>query len=203
VNGLHVTSTSDVSLDTLSQQTQALSLHVPVEVDPRQAGFKSFDPPSWVHFFQDPHFWIETFVGGLAFEFAKAAAKVTWRQGGRVKLATIAGADAALREFVECVSILREHLGASTALRLGLPVPNDWFGTLLSLEGNDPDLLAAQVSLFLVHLPALEQLLEMHAAHSATGFFLSLSDTGEMIVEWYDKTTLTPYKETLRLPDVA
>jgi hypothetical protein len=113
------------------------------------------------------------------------------------------GTDLALKEFVDCLSILREHFGSTTGLLVGCPVPDDWFGTSMSLEGDQPVQLAAQVALFLAHLPALERFLDEHVSEVATGFFLSLTDDGDMVIEWQDRATLSRHREILLLPDVA
>jgi hypothetical protein len=71
------------------------------------------------------------------------------------------------------------------------------------LEGDQPAQLAVQVALFLAHALALERFLEEHGSESATGFFLTLTDEGDMLIEWQDRTTLKRHHTTLVLPDVA
>ena len=195
-----ITSTSDVSLEKLRRATSTLSSRIALQIDPLQGSFKSFEAPSWVHFFQSPEFWVEAFVGGLSYDLVKEAGRKAWRHRGDLQIVAREGTDLALRELAECLVILRKNLGAETALRIGFPIPDDWFGSLMLLEGDQPAVLAMQVSLFLAHVPALERFLDEHTADVATGFFFSLTDEGDMLIEWRDRTTFAKHRHTLVLP---
>jgi hypothetical protein len=203
VASLLITSTSDISLEDLEHLTRPLARRISIDIDPQQAGFKSFDAPSFLHFLQEPQFWIQTLAGGVAVDLLKAGSKKAWRHRNDAAALLKGGADLALKEFIECLVILKEHYGPRTGLAVGCPIPDDWFGTLLFLEGDEPVLLCTQVALFLAHAPALEIFLESHAGDVATGFFLSLTDDGDMVVEWQDRATLKPRREILSLHDVA
>jgi hypothetical protein len=63
--------------------------------------------------------------------------------------------------------------------------------------------IATDVTLFLLHLPALETFYLDHADDLAGQVTLTLTDDGDMLVDWMDDETLTPQRARFPLPDVA
>ena len=90
--------------------------------------------------------------------------------------------------------------------QLGLPFPDDHFGTRLRIEGSTAAEFATDLSLFLYHLPALADLLKSEALdeHAVVGqISLRLTDTADLEVSWMDRASLEVVSRRLRLPDAV
>jgi len=100
------------------------------------------------------------------------------------------------------IAALRGRLSAKATIGVGLAVPNDYFTTRLALDGDDRDLLCAQLALFVHHLPALNDFMATHGlddGKASTGVFLALQDDGSLLVSWHDAETLEVKEHILPL----
>ena len=98
-----------------------------------------------------------------------------------------------LRRVGDAIADLRARLSDRTTIAVGLPTPSDYFATRLRLEGNNPDLICAQLALFIHHIPALNALIKKHGldtGRAGTGIFLELRDDGSLLVSWHDSDSL-------------
>jgi hypothetical protein len=201
---MKVVLTSDVSLPELRHFSNELRTELQVEVEDSQIFLRSAEPPSWVALLANADWWVKGLAAYAALfvaELVKEGAKETWRQRGKaLAAATLVGGQ--LRRLGGAIAALRGRLSARTTIGIGLPVPNDYFTTRLALEGDEPDLLCAQLALFVHHLPALKQLLATHGiaeGGAATGVFLSLQDDGSLLVSWHEAETLKVREHVLPL----
>lgn len=203
---MRIISTADVSLDSVRELANDLGTELPTEVDESQIFMRSTEPPSWVSLLADADVWVKllgAYAALFVAELVKEAAKDTWRNRGKA----VAGAGAILvrgqlRRLATAIAALRKRLSQRTSIGVGLPVPNDYFSTRLALEGGDPDLLCAQLALFVHHLPAISALVEEHGlaeGGAATGLFLALQDDGSILVSWHDPKTLEIRRKILSL----
>jgi len=201
---MRIISTADVSLDSVRDLASDLGNELPTEVDESQIFRRSTEPPSWVALLADADMWVKllgAYAALFVAEVVKEAAKDTWRNRGKA----VAGAilvRGQLRRLASAIAALRKRLSQRTSIGVGLPVPNDYFSTRLALEGDDPDLLCAQLALFVHHLPAISALVEEHRlaeGGAATGLFLALQDDGSILVSWHDPKTLEIREKLLSL----
>lgn len=205
---LSIHSTSDVSLATLEEFNAELPIELRGEVASSQIFLRSADPPSWVTFLADADWWIKALAawGALyAAEITKEAGKDTWKNRGQLLAAARRLGAGITSALARSVATLAGRLPARTSLRLGVPVPNDYFSTTLELDGHDPHDVALDLAVFLLHLPALMKLIDERKLQdqAATGVFLVICDDMGLEVAWADAETLRPERVVLRFPDPA
>jgi hypothetical protein len=205
---LSIHSTADVSLATLEEFNAELPSEIRGEVASSQIFLRSADPPSWVTFLADADWWIKALAawGALyAAEITKEAGKDSWRNRGRLLAAGRRLGVGMTSAFARSISTLADRLHARTSLRIGVPVPDDYFSTTLQLDGHNPHDVALDLVAFVLHLPALMKLIDGQKLqdNAASGVLLVIKDDMSMEVSWADAQTLRPERVVLRLPDPA
>jgi hypothetical protein len=205
---MQIVSTSDVPLPLLHQWASGLDPGFEAAVDQGQVHLRSTDAPSWVTFLAEASWWSKLLAAYAALyvaEIVKEAGKDTWRNRAKA-LSAAKTAGNRLRELADAVADLRRRVGAPTTLGIGLPVPNEFFSTRLTLEGTDSDELVPQLALFIHHLPALSRFIAEQGladGRVATGLFLRLRDDGALLVSWHDRLTLEIHEHVLEVEDDA
>jgi hypothetical protein len=199
LTAFQVKATEDVAEEELQRFAAQLRLRFEVEVDESRAFFKAATAPSWVHVLQTPDFWLLTVAGNLAWDAVKAVIKDPTKVREEIR-SVVSGA---VLDFSVALALLRDRLGRQTEVWIGCPVPNDWFSTLMLIRSGEAEEVAADLALFLLHLPALEKFYLDHTDEITGQVTLTLTDEGDMLIDWMDDETLTPQQSRFRLPDVA
>jgi len=188
-------STRDVSLEILREFGEDLGSDFDLEVDDSQTMLLSEGPPSWIHLIAQSEWWLNGLAVASALyvaELIKESAKETWKNKAKVAAAFV-GVTNKVRTFAEKIIKLRQRLPERTAVVLALPVPHDYFGSMLALSARDADTLTVEIALFVHHLPALGKLMreaDLEGSRTATGLFLVLLDNGDLKVSWVDRDSM-------------
>jgi hypothetical protein len=100
---------------------------------------------------------------------------------------------------------LRASLPERTKLVLGLPIPDDYFGVRFELVGRDEEILAAEISLFVRYVPAIEKLIQTEELRGkVTGaIILLIQEDLSLKVTWMNRQLLKIEERVLRLSDEA
>jgi len=191
---LRARSTADVSLKDLDALRADLAPEISLVVEGGQIRMLSADPPSWVSFLADAPWWVQTlglYASVYVAELFKEAAKTTWKERASIASAASRGAGQIARLARVLVRFSRSRRRDSQ-LRLALPIPNDYFGVSLEIIGREEDLVAAEIALFVRHVPAIEALLGQEAVRSRiTGLVaVQLLEDGSAKLTWMNKETL-------------
>lgn len=190
-----ITSTSDVDLDMLQALSMELEPELSLEVSDQQFFFKSVEPPSWILFLAEAPWWLKALAAYSSLyvgELVKEAAKETWKSRAKVIGGVGAATRGALITFAANLGGLRQRIARKTDLFLGLPFPDDYFCTMLRIEGKRAAEFEAQIALFVHHLPALLRLIESERLSKSTvagGISLRLLDNSGLEVRWQDNMT--------------
>lgn len=201
---MRIESTRDVSLSALHQLRDELGPDIEVVVEENQVILLSAEPPSWVTFFAEVDLWIKLLAAYAAVyvgEIVKEAAKDTWRNRSK-GFAAIHGAGDLIKKLALGLYNLRRRLSNRTGLIVGLPGPNEHFGTRLALSGSDPDEIAAEVALFVHYLPALQDLIRaerLDQGKVAVSLGFEILPDGSLNVWWQDKETHAQQRRVLPL----
>src|SRR6266567_9622734 len=151
--------TSDIDPAVLEILRADLAPELELTIDERSIVLKSAEPPSWIQFFADAPWWVKV-LGAYATlyvaELVKEAAKETWRERAKLARRTVAAGNTVVKLARSLVK-LRGALPGRSKLILGLPVPDDYFGVRFELVGKDEEILAAEISLFVRYVPAIEK----------------------------------------------
>lgn len=205
---LSLHSTSDVSLATLEDFNAELPTELRGEIVSSQIYLRSADPPSWVTFLADADWWIKALAAWVALyvaEIAKEAGKDTWKNRGRLLAAGRRLGARATSAFARSISRLAGRLEARTELWIGVPVPDYFFSTTIRLDGQDPHDVTLTLAAFILHLPALIELINEQNLqdNAASGVLLVIRDDMSLEVSWANAETLRPERAVLQLPDPA
>ena len=139
---MRLQSTCDIPLKLLREFSSNLQHDIEVEVDENQTVFRSAEPPSWIAFFAQADWWIKALAAYGALyvaEIVKEAGKATWK--GLMNLAS-ARENNKLNRMATELETLKAQLRKNTKIEIGLPIPNDHFGTRLELHGASSGELA-------------------------------------------------------------
>ena len=198
--------TADVPLSLLREFQRELAPDIDLEIEERQAFFKSAEAPSWVIFFAESEWWVKALAAYAALyvaELVKEAAKDTWKARGKAVSAARASLGR-ISNFAERFSSLRRRLPPRTKLHIGLPFPDEHFATRLEIEGSEADEIAVQIALFVYHLLALKHLIESEELSNETiaaGISLKLLPDASLEVSWSDGSSFSPMRRVLSIND--
>ena len=195
MNAAKISATEDVDQAVLTELESLIAIDLPVKLDECRTFLRSAEPPSWISFIAQSDWWVKGLAAYAALylaEIVKEAAKDTWKNKGKAETAVI-GTSNKLWRFASSLFQAKLKSRANTYITIGLPIPDDTYTTLLRSQSTDADDLAVEVALFVLHVPALVQLLN-HARipeGSALGWVSAeLLPNGSLQVKWMDKETL-------------
>jgi hypothetical protein len=188
---MRISATADVSEAQLQTLARELAWVSSVEVDASRTFYKSVEPPSWIVLFEHVPTWVAALGPAVALftsELLKEAAKDAYRNKAAVGRALAMPIVAPLRGVASALARFR-RAGGRTQIDIGVPTPDDHFGTRLRLEGQDEDSLALEIALFVKHSGALAVALEK-ARGGGPGVVgqvvLKLHPDGAMSAQWMD-----------------
>lgn len=196
--------TSDVPKAQIDDLYRDLRPYVRVEIDKGIVGYKSTDAPSWIRLIGDLPWWQQAFSAYAALyvaELVKEAAKESWRSRSKV-VSAIFSTTNSLRAIARAIKVSADTYETRTEVVLFLPEPDSYFGTGLRLLTDSSDELEVQLALFVHHLAGIREIIDRNSALNsdpATGYFLQISDSGDMCVEWFHPNTLEKQSVTLSL----
>lgn len=203
---LRATSTADIQLQSLWAFRDELSDDLDIVVDESQVYLCSIEPPSWVQFFAESSWWVQAFGAYSAVyvaELVKEAAKTTWAERAAIARKTLR-AKQKLGAFARRLAMLCATLPKHSQLVIGLPVPDNHFGTRFELLGRDEDVLAAEVAVFASFVPALEGLVrteQLDKGRVVGAINLMVTEQLCLKVAWMDKETLSINERLLQHPE--
>ncbi len=200
----YLRSTSDVPIEILKGFSSDLQRQMDVDVDEKQIHLLSADPPSWISLFADVPWWVKLTGGIYLTEIVKEAAQDSWKN--RALLAKVPrSAASTVNRLAVAIRDLVARLPHPTRFKIGLPLPDEHFGTSLDLAPSDVEQIEDTLYLFLAHLPQLDQLIQMQHETGCRvfgGLRLRLLDNGDVEVSWLEKSpvgALGQRREVLRL----
>jgi hypothetical protein len=161
-----------------------------------QAGevfLKSAEPPSFIQIMADALQWLSPLkVAATIFlsQLAKEAATDIYKNKQQIGRALANAAAAPLRLAAAALKRARESSLRPPGLVVGLPIPDDYFGTALWLPGDSEEDIAWLVARFVVRAQIIEQLIqaEISAGRLPLGRVQVIpTDTGGFLLRWVDQ----------------
>lgn len=183
--------TSDVSQATLQEFGRDLGPDFDFAVSDSRILLRSAEPPSWIQLFADAPWWIQglgAYAALYVAELVKEAGKTTWKERAKLVPASFRTGNA-LGKLTHALLRLGGGADERTKLVLGLPVPDDYFGVRFELVGRGEDIVAAEIALFVRHLPALEVLLAREVIPQGVvgAVNVLVRDDGAIMVAWMSR----------------
>jgi hypothetical protein len=204
VSSMKATATSDVDHAALELLREQLQPDLELSLDEHAIILRSAEPPSWVQFFAEAPWWIkalEAYAALYVAEIVKAAGKETWKERAKLTRAAVGTGNKVLKLARSFVA-LRDRIPKKTKLVLGLPVPDDYFGTRFELIGENENIIAAEIALFIRYVPAIERIIEAEGlrAGKVTGAItLRIAEDSSLRVTWMNRESLKIEDRTLHL----
>lgn len=198
---LNLLATDDIPEQSLQRLRDSLRNVDSVSSEGRMC-FRSIEAPSWVRLIGEASWWVQLFAGISALyvaELVKEAGKETWKSRARLVSAAINGA----RKLKELSVALFQFKGQAvdrTEIVVALPEPHEYFGTQLRITGGSAEEIEVELALFLHYLPAFKNLMKSHqdsGDRTATGYFMELSDAGDLHIFWFDHDSLKRCEATI------
>jgi hypothetical protein len=186
---MRISATADVPEVQLQALAQDLSAVTSAEVDEARTFYKSVEPPSWIALLEHIPTWAAVLGPSAALvlnELLKEAAKDAYRNKVAIGRILAKPLVAPLKAMSSALARFRTA-NRRSQIEIGAPVPDDYVGTRLRLEGEDEESLALEIALFVKHSGAIATVLEQ-AQRGDAGVvgkaFLTLLPDGGLRVEW-------------------
>jgi hypothetical protein len=182
--------TADVPDSSLAALASDLEELGGIETEEHRAFFKSAEPPSWVVLFEHVPTWVILLGPAAAVflnELLKEAAKDTWRNKKAIARALTKPLARPLRVACEAIGRFGRSATPRTSVHVGVPRPEDFFGTRLTLARADAHSTAVELALFIHHCEGIQRLLDdlEHGDEGVVGqITLTLLPDGGMQAEW-------------------
>ena len=176
-----------------------LSEHLKVS-EPRFISVRSVDPPSVLQLLGDPVDWLPLKAAAAAYllTLAKRAGDATWDWGtslfnsNKVKpLASVA----------KTLATAAARVDGEVTIFVGLNIPDDHFGTAISIKPGDPEEGARVLASFIVHVEQISKAMqaEIEAGHTPLrSARIELQDDGSLLIRWVAQADFSRHE--LRIP---
>ena len=190
------------SVDDAVSIRAALSRHLQVS-KPVSVRQQSIDPPSFIQLLGSAAAWQILLKPAAAFakEFfgtlGKKTAEATWDSAAEWKK------NEDLRPLVDVVTALvaaADRVGGEVKIVVGLNIPDDHFGTVLSTDSRDPLEVARILSAFVARAERLSDMMqsEIERGHEPIGdVLIELARDGSMTIRWHAGSDFKAYEERI------
>ncbi|HET9814038.1 MAG TPA: hypothetical protein VFP57_10350 [Sphingomicrobium sp.] len=197
---IRIQSTGDILLEKLEAVFAESVVAELTEIDERQYFFKSMDAPSWVQLLANVNEWVALLGGGLSVYVAgilAEAGKDTWKKRASIPKGVRRGSRMLL-ELARKIVTLQNVVGPATRIEIGIPISDDHYSALLPINVGSPEEVELQLARFSAQAVALSDLLGQSDVKPLGWVILSLTERGDLLVQWSDAETLQRHEETLR-----
>jgi len=187
--------TEDISQETKQNLEASLRGLVTFE-DQRITHLRSTEPPSWLKVFADVAEWISPLkvIATVFFsQLAKNAADDLWKNKARIAVLLRETAALPLRKFAEALSEAKRGSQANTDIVVGLPIPDDHFGTALIVPTETIEDAAAALAVFVCHAEEIDATVRAAIEGGegpASSVRILLRPNGQVLLRWQHQKTL-------------
>ena len=129
------------------------------------------------------------FLSSYGKKIAEKAAEATWEDREKIKSVLQEGAVKPLRLVASAFAKAKAKISGPTQVRVGLPIPDDYFATMLEIEETDEVGYAIAIAYFVLKAEQIEQEIKRHAADKGIegAVKLTLEPGGAFVASWYDE----------------
>lgn len=126
-------------------------------------------------------------------ELSKQAAQDIWKNKKKVIKALSKPIVNPLKLFVSAVSKAKEKIGNQATISIGIPFPDDYFGTVLVIQPEDSEEIVKLISIFINNLENIQN--ELHIISKLDNgpsgpVFIEIKDEKELLIKWFGKKEL-------------
>lgn len=168
--------------------------------EPCVAVTRSIDPPSFLQLLGDALDWLPLKAAAAFYlsTLAKRAGDATW--DGLTALFNSKEVKP-LAEVAKTLTEAANKVNGEVTIVAGLNIPDDHFGTAISIKPGDPEEVARVLASFIVHVEQIKKAMraEIEAGNKPLGpAFIKLQEDGSLRVSWVAQADLRRHE--LRIP---
>ena len=168
--------------------------------EPKFLGLKSAEPPSILQLLGDALAWLPLKVAAGVYlsTLAKRAGDATWDWlGSRFSSSEMRP----LANVAKTLAKAANSVNGKATILVGLNIPDDSFGTAISIESGDPEEIARVLASFIVHVEQISKAMraEVEAGRPPWSAWIELQDNGSLLVSWMTDDFC---RHELRIPSV-
>ena len=163
-----------------------LSEHLQVS-EPRSIILQSADPPSFLQLLGDASAWLPLKAAAAVYlsTLAKRAGDATWN---RLETLFHSNEVKPLGSVAKTLATAADSLGGSeVTVIVGLNIPDDIYGTVISIKPGDPEEVARVLASFIVHAEQISKAMRAEIESNRTPLgraIIELQDDGSLLVSW-------------------
>ena len=176
-----------------------LSEHLKVS-EPKFLFFKAVDPPSVLKLLGDALSWLPLKAAAAVYlsALAKRAADATWDG-----LASLFNSNEVkpLADVAKTLATAADSVDGKVTIVVGLNIPDDHFGTAISIKPGDPEEMVRVLASFIVHVEQISKAMraEIETGRTPLGAaIIELQDDGSLLVSWVAQADFSRHE--LRIP---
>ncbi len=154
--------------------------------EPRLILFKAVDPPAILKLLGDAEAWLPLSAPATVYlsVLAKRAADATWN-----RLASLFNSNEVkpLADVAKTLATAANSVDGEATIVVGLNIPDDHFGTAISIKPGDPEEVARVLASFIVHAEQISKAMraEVEASRTPLGpAIIKLQDNDSLLVSW-------------------
>ena len=164
---------------------------------------KSYGIPELIQIVLDAVEWISPLKAAAAFfifhlgrflssfekKLGEKAAETAWENREEIKEKLKETAAKPLGLVASAIARAKRSSSNQTYVRIGLPIPNDYFATLLSVDGDDEVSIAVTIAFFVLKAEEIEETIKRESREKgiAGGVKLHLEPGGSFVAQWDDE----------------
>ena len=195
--------TSDIPDTARQRLSSEISAIMPLETGPTPL-FRSAvpDQPSFIQIIAYMVVWAPLTIVASNFlaQLAKRAANDAWDHKKEIAAKLNAVTVAPLKKFAEALNKARHASEQNPYIVVGIPFPDDYFGTTFRFQAEDENDMAWFIANFLVKVEAIEKAIqeEMAGEHRPLApVQLHFQKDGSFIMKWIDRDELDEYERRI------
>lgn len=184
---LNLTLSEKFNMDDAENLQSDLSKHLKVG-KPKIMFRRAADPTltAFVQLLGDAKVWLPLGAAAAAYlsTLAKRAAEATWDKffnSNEVK---------PLADVATTLTTVAEKVGGEVEMVIGLNIPDDHFGTAISIKASEPEEVARVLASFIVHVEKLSKAMQEEIEAGRVPFgpaIIKLQDDGSLLIRWRKK----------------
>ncbi|MFH2068273.1 MAG: hypothetical protein ABII89_02260 [Candidatus Omnitrophota bacterium] len=195
--------TGDIPIAARQRLGSEISAIIPLEIEPVPS-FRSAlsDQPSFIQIIAYVAVWTPLTIAASNFlaQLAKRAADDAWDHKKEIAIKLKTNTVALLKKFTEALNKARQASNQNPYIIVGIPLPEDHFGTTFRFQAEDENDIAWFVANFLIKAEAIEKAIQEEMAGEHRPFAsiqLHLQKDGSLIMQWMDRNELNEYKRRI------
>ena len=166
---------------------------------------RSADPTltAFVQLLGDAKVWLPLGAAAAAYlsTLAKRAADATW---DRLAAHFHSNEIKPLADVATTLTTAAERVGGEVEIVFGLNIPDDHFGTVISIKSSEPEEVARVLASFIVHVEKLSKAMQEEIEAGRVPFgpaIIKLQDDGSLLIRWRKQDDLSVHELRLTRTD--